>query len=193
VISRTRFVLLSSRTVQVRRRIADGIRGSSFVVGFEKTSRRKAPCTKCHNKRRAFRIDPSLPGFSALPSGRPPLSVFLFLPLFLANFGHPNSNPKSLKVLLSSNAALLGTLQSSLSSHAKNLLLRHLQPLFRPTCHARRGLVEAPRGLVRDCGMAGHDMTPESPHLNASQIHAAAIIQNIVRLLVTLQYQSEAT
>jgi hypothetical protein len=104
----------------------------------------------------------------------------------------PNSNPKSLKLLLSSNAALLGILQSSLSSHVKNLLLRHLQSFFRPACHAQRGLVEGPRGLIRDCGMAGHNMTPESSHLNARQIHAAAIIQNIARLLATLQYHPEA-
>jgi hypothetical protein len=160
--------------------------------GSRKLQRRKAPCTKCHNKRRAFRIDPSLPDFSALPSGRPPLSAFLFLPLFLVNFGHPNSNPKWLKLLHSSNAALLRTLQSSLSSHAKNLLLIHLQPLFRPTCHGRRGLVEAPRCLIRGCGMAGHNVTPESSRLCARQIHAAAIIQNIARLLATLQCQPEA-
>ena len=49
-------------------------------------------------------------------------SQFFFLPLFWANFGHPSSNPKSLKLLLSSNAALLGILRSSFSSHAKNLL-----------------------------------------------------------------------
>ena len=36
----------------------------------------------------------------------------------------------------------------SLRMHAKNLLLRHLQPLFRPACHARRGLVEAPPAVL---------------------------------------------